>query len=64
MRVSELYEQVAGLGFETSLDDGNDRFYQAAGRALLQINALRPDYKLYLRRYPYIPAWDLNLICV
>ena len=30
----------------------------------LQINALRPDYKLYLRRYPYIPAWDLNLICV
>lgn len=42
MRVSELYEQVAGLGFETSLDDGNNRFYQAAGRALLQINALRP----------------------
>ncbi len=30
----------------------------------LQINALRPDYKLYMRRYPYIPAWDLNLICV
>ncbi len=30
----------------------------------LQIHALRPDYKLYLRRHPYIPAWDLNLICV
>lgn len=30
----------------------------------LQIHALRPDYKLYLRRYPYIPAWDLNLICI
>lgn len=30
----------------------------------LQIHELRPDYKLYLRRYPYIPAWDLNLICV
>ena len=29
-----------------------------------QIHALRPDYSLYLRRYPYIPAWDLNLICV
>ena len=29
----------------------------------LQIHALRPDYKLYYRRYPYIPAWDLNLIC-
>ena len=30
----------------------------------LQIHELRPDYNLYLRRYPYIPAWDLNLICV
>ena len=23
-----------------------------------------PKYKFYLRRYRYIPAWDLNLICV
>ena len=30
----------------------------------LQIHALRPNYKLYLRRYPYVPAWDLNLICI
>ncbi len=30
----------------------------------LMIHALRPDYKLYLRRYPYIPAWDLGLICI
>ncbi len=30
----------------------------------LQIHALKPEYKLYLRRYTYIPAWDLNLICV
>ncbi len=30
----------------------------------LQIHALRLDYRLYMRRYPYIPAWDLNLICV
>ena len=30
----------------------------------LQIHALRPDYKLYFRRYPYVPAWDLNLICI
>ncbi len=29
-----------------------------------QIKALRHDYKLYLRRYAYIPAWDLNLICL
>lgn len=31
---------------------------------LLQISALCPDYKFYLRRRPYIPAWDLDLICV
>ena len=30
----------------------------------LLIHDLRPDYRLYLRRYPYVPAWDLNLICV
>ena len=30
----------------------------------LQIHALRPEYKLYLRRHPYVPAWDLNLICI
>ncbi|MBE6546488.1 MAG: FkbM family methyltransferase [Ruminococcaceae bacterium] len=30
----------------------------------LQIHAMNPDYRLYLRRYPYVPAWDLNLICM
>ena len=30
----------------------------------LQIKNVRPKYKLYLRRYPYVPAWDLNLICL
>lgn len=30
----------------------------------LLIKELAPDYRLYLRRYRYIPAWDLNLICV
>lgn len=30
----------------------------------LQISSLRKDYKLYIRRYPYVPAWDLNLICI
>ena len=28
---------------------------------ILQVKALCPEYRLYLRRYPYIPAWDLNL---
>ena len=29
----------------------------------LQVHSLLPDYKLYLRRYPYVPAWDIELIC-
>lgn len=30
----------------------------------LLIHSLRPDYRLYLRKLPYIPAWDLNLYAV
>lgn len=30
----------------------------------LLIHGLKPDYRLYYRRYPYVPAWDLNLICI
>lgn len=30
----------------------------------LQAHALNPQYKLYYRRYPYVPAWDLNLLCI
>ena len=41
MKIRELYEQVAQLGFETSLED-NYSFYNSANRALLQINAIRP----------------------
>ena len=28
------------------------------------INSLNSEYKLYLRRLPYIPAWDLNLYAI
>ncbi len=30
----------------------------------LQINSIYPEYQLCLRRYPYIPAWDIELICI
>ena len=30
----------------------------------LQINSISQGYKLYLRRYPYVPAWDIELICI
>ena len=28
------------------------------------VREISPNYSLYLRRYRYIPAWDLNLICI
>ena len=28
------------------------------------VRALSPDYKLYLRKLRYIPAWDLNLYAI
>lgn len=31
---------------------------------ILYVHELNPDYKLYLRRFPYIPAWDLNLYAI
>ena len=39
------------------------RFEDIFGLVLL-IHELNPDYKLYLRHHPYIPAWDTNLYCV
>ena len=30
----------------------------------LLVHNLNPEYKLYYRRYPYVPAWDLNLLCI
>lgn len=41
MKVAELFEAVAKLGFEDSLEDASS-FYHAANRALLQVNDLRP----------------------
>ena len=28
----------------------------------LQVERIQPGYRLYLRRFPYIPAWEINLI--
>ena len=30
----------------------------------LYVHALCPDYRLYLRHHPYVPAWDTNLYAV
>ena len=46
MKVAELYRQVAGLGFESSLES-DERFYEAANRALLQVSDVRPAVRYY-----------------
>ena len=28
---------------------------------ILRLHELQPDYRLYLRKHPYIPCWDLNI---
>ena len=30
----------------------------------LLIHKINPEYKMYLRHHPYIPAWDTNLYCI
>ena len=30
----------------------------------LLIHSFNPDYRIYLRHHPYIPAWDTNLYCI
>lgn len=30
----------------------------------LKIHSINPNYKIYLRKHPYIPCWDLNMYCV
>ena len=47
MTIADLYQSVAHLGFETSLED-EARFVYAANRALLQVNALRPATSIYM----------------
>ena len=30
----------------------------------LLVHELNPDYRLFMRHHPYIPAWDTNLYCI
>lgn len=54
MTIQELYDQTAQLGFETSLED-DSRFYQAAQRALLQVNRIRPAKSVVTINHSPIP---------
>ncbi len=60
MTIEELYNAVAYLGFETRLEDEALRrgFYAALGRALTQVNLLRPRH----RRVPLYHVRPKNLL--
>lgn len=52
MTIQELYDSVAQLGFETSLED-DDRFYFAVNRSIKQVGRIRPATKIYkLSHFP------------
>lgn len=33
-------------------------------RLILQLHAINPDYRFFLRKHPYIPCWDLNIYAI
>jgi len=33
-------------------------------RLPLQLWRLQPEYRIYLRKHPYVPCWELNFFCV
>ena len=33
-------------------------------KLVLQLSDINPSYKIYLRKHPYIPCWDLNIYAV
>lgn len=74
---SYVKADVEGADFETLLGMENTiaRFkpklnfsayhrFEDIFRLPILIHRLNPEYKIYLRHHPYIPAWDTNLYCV
>lgn len=58
------------LGMEKTLRENKPKLnfsayhrFEDIFRLPLLINRMNPEYKIYLRHHPYIPAWDTNLYC-
>lgn len=77
MAASYVKADVEGADFETLLGMKNTlknfkpklnfaayHRFEDIFRLPILINRLNPDYKIFLRHHPYIPAWDTNLYCV
>ncbi len=53
MTIRELYDAVAQLGFETTLEDYESGFFSLANRAMIQVNRVRPKMSIFkLNHFP------------
>lgn len=64
-------EREAIIGTEQTIKKYKPRLivslYHRAGDLVelpLLIHEINPDYRMYLRHHPYVPAWDTNLYCI
>ena len=64
-------EREALLGSEQTIKKFKPRLvvslYHRVGDIIelpLLIHELNPDYRIFMRHHPYIPAWDTNLYCI
>lgn len=63
------FETLEGMkntlkNFQPKLNFSAYHRFEDIFRLALYINRLNPNYKIYLRHHPYIPAWDTNLYCI
>ena len=63
------YETLLGMrntlkDFKPKLNFAAYHRFEDIFRLPLLIHGMNPDYKIYLRHHPYIPAWDSNMYCV
>ncbi len=63
------FEAITGMKktlelFKPKLNISAYHRFEDIFRLVLLINQINPEYKIYLRHHPYIPAWDTNLYCI
>lgn len=67
----EGMEQAMLYGAENTLRETKPKLNLAAYHRtgdffelILQLHRINPDYKIHLRKHPYIPCWDLNIYAI
>ena len=67
--VSADFETILGMkntleNFKPKLNFSAYHRFEDIFRLAILIKEINPEYKIYLRHHPYIPAWDTNLYCI